>query len=293
MTIQLPPGLFDERMRPGDPYFNYCHWPYEPPTPGTGKLRPSSLLFRAISEMPHGGWVTETVRAIQRGIGDFRSVYGIKQIAGQWALEVYIYDYGRQDRIVSIERLEAACGGQLTFPKSVDPQIPYFMFSFDLTPQAAATRGLLDSVHVYIGNPGSEVSSGIAYEFTPQGRQLENFYFFFDAQRHGNEIVDKIQCSVFSETWKTPIEALLRPELKECHTICLANKRTCDTIYFSGITVKQLLFFLEWQHYPADFCGYVHDHRSQLDHLLYDAGVDYRVVNGQLEFVKHGIYGVF
>ena len=293
MLIHLPQALFDERMRSGDPYLNYCQWPYEPPNPGVGKLRPSSLLFRAIADMPHGAWVSETVRAIQRAIGDFRSVYGIKQIDGQWALEVYIYDYEREHRIISIERLMSACEGYLSLPVSIDTRIPYFMFSFDLTEHAAAQNGKLDSVHLYVGNPGSEVSSGIAYEFTPHGRQLENFYFFFDAKRHGREIIDKLQCSVFCEAWNLPIEQLYRPELRECHTICLANKRTCDTIYFSGVDVDQLLFFLDWQKYPDDFIRFIRDRRSELDHLLYDVGVDYRAINSRIEFVKHGIYGVF
>ncbi len=293
MKISLPPSLLDERMRLGDPYFNYCSWPYVPPNPGLGKLRPSTLLFRAIEEMPHGQWVCGIVQAIQRGIGDFRSVYGIKQIDGQWALEIYIYDYGREDRVISIERLVNACAGQLALPKTVNPNVPYFMFSFDLTEKAAVQNGTLDSVHVYIGNPGSDVSSGIAYEFTQSSRQLENFYFFFDAQKHQDQIVAKLQCSVFSESWSVPIELLYRPELKNCHTICLANKRTCDTIYYSGVDVDQLLFFLDWQKYPADFSGFVNDRRSQLDHLRYDVGIDYRVMNGQIAFLKHGIYGVF
>lgn len=280
-------------MRLGDPYLNYCSWPYAPPAVGIGKLRPSALLFRAIAEMPHGEWVAEIIQAIRCGIGDFRSVYGIKQIGGKWALEVYVYDYARQDRIVSIERLAAASGGRLSFPKTVNQQIPYFMFSFDLTQRTAANNGKLDSVHVYLGNPGSEVSSGIAYEFTERGRELENFYFFFDAKRHEREIIDKLECSVFSESWKNSIPELYRPELKNCHTICLANKRTCDTIYFSGVHVDQLLFFLNWQNYPDSFTHFVRDRRSDFDHLLYDVGVDYRVNNGNVQFIKHGIYGVF
>lgn len=293
MPIKLPAALLNERMRPGDPYFNYCHWKYDPPAAGTGKLRPSALLYQAVAEMPHGDWVLETLRAIQTGIGDFRSVYGIKQIDGQWALEIYIYDYERQNRVVSIERLEAASLGRLTFPRSVDSRVPYFMFSFDLTEKAALQNGLLDSVHVYIGNPGSDVSSGIAYEFTNHSRQLENFYFFFDASRHQQEIVDKLECSVFLDSWSLPAEQLYLPELRNCHTICLANKRTCDTIYFSGVNVDQLLFFLAWQKYPAPFVRFVEEHHHELDHLLYDVGVDYRAINNRIEFLKHGIYGVF
>ena len=167
------------------------------------------------------------------------------------------------------------------------------MFSFDLTEQTAEQNGLLDVVHVYIGNPGSQVSSGIAYGFTPQGRQLENFYFFFDARKHQKEIIDKLECSVFCDAWRLSLDDLYRPELRECHTICLANKRTCDTIYFSGVNIDQLLFFLKWQQYPEVYLQFVEERHHEFDHLLYDVGVDYRANNGPIEFVKHGFYGVF
>ena len=285
--------LLTERMKSGDPFLNYCHWPYDPPASGSGKLRPSVLLYKAVNEMPHSTWVTNSLQAIQRGIGDFRSVYGIKRIADQWALEIYIYDYERQDRLVSIARLQEATGGLLKFPQTVDPRLPYFMFSFDLTENAALQNGVLDVVHVYIGNPGSQVSSGIAYEFSASGRQLENFYFFFDAQKHQKEIVDKLECSVYCDAWRFSPDDLYRPELRDCHTICLANKRTCDTIYFSGVNIDQLLFFLNWQQYPDDYIRFVQERHHELDHLLYDVGVDYRANGAQIEFVKHGFYGVF
>lgn len=285
--------LLSQRMKSGDPYFNYCHWPYDPPASGTGKLRPSTLLFKAVQEMPHAAWVSKILLAIQRGLGDLRSVYGVKRIDGQWALEIYLYDYERQGRTVSVEHLEEALGGLLKFPRTADPRLPYFMFSFDLTEHAAGNHGVLDVVHIYIGNPGSHVSSGIAYGFTAHGRQLENFYFFFDAQKQRKEIIEKLECSVFCDAWRLALDDLYRPELRDCQTICLANKRTCDTIYYSGVNIDQLLFFLNWQQYPDDYIRFVEERHHELDHLRYDVGVDYRANGGQIEFVKHGFYGVF
>ncbi|MFZ9089176.1 MAG: hypothetical protein ACO3FE_03720, partial [Planctomycetaceae bacterium] len=122
--------LLEERMQASDPYLNYCLWPYAPPAAGIGKLRPSVLLFRAINEMPHCEWLVRTIRAIQRGISDFRSVYGIKQIDGKWAIEIYLYDYGRENRSLSVERFETACCGQLSFTPRIAPAITYLMFSF-------------------------------------------------------------------------------------------------------------------------------------------------------------------
>lgn len=244
--------------------------------------------------MPEADWLTETIVAIQAGIGDFRSVYGVKQIDRRWSLEIYLYDYEREDRIVSIQRLMDACQGRLQLPDTVESHIPYFMFSFDLDESVAQANGRIDTVHVYVGNPGSQVSSGISYGFTrdPCATELENFYFFFDASDR-EQIEDKIRCAAFLPTPDSLVRTLLRPELMNCHTICLANKRTSNTIYFSGVDVRQLRYFLQWLNYPPSLQRFVADHEAELDHLLYDVGVDYQVRANEVRFVKSGVYGVF
>lgn len=284
----------NERIQVGDPYFNYCHWPYEPAADGIGKLRASSLLFEAIQHMPNAAWLTDCVREIQAAIGDFRSVYGIKQVDGQWSVEVYLYDYKREDRVVSIERLMSACQGKLQLPKTVGSDVPYFMFSFDLDSAVAQANGQIDKVHVYVGNPGSTVSSGISYGFTsdPAATELENFYFFFDATDH-QQIIDKINCAAWLNQPNTMVKSVLPDELLDCHTICLANKRTSNTVYFSGVKIDQLQWFLRWQNYPSDFQQFVSDHQADLDHLLYDVGIDYQIKSNEIQFVKSGIYGIF
>ncbi len=75
------------------------------------------LLFKAVNEMPHAAWVTKVLLAIQQGLGDFRSVSVLKRIEDQWALEIYLYDYERQGRNVSVERLQEATNGLLKFPE--------------------------------------------------------------------------------------------------------------------------------------------------------------------------------
>ena len=294
MTPGREPDFLQERMRPDDPYFNYCYWSYEPVAPGVGKLRPSSLLFHAITQMLESDWLRETVRSIQAGLGDFRSVYGIKQADGQWDLEVYLYDYRRQERALSIERVNASCGGDIQLPTTAGPHVPYFMFSFDLNASVAAAGGRIDRVHVYVGNPGSTVSSGISYGFTdePDAAEMENVYFFFDAAEHA-AIEEKVRCAAFLHDADDLAAQVLRDELRSCRTICLANKRTTNTVYYSEVNVQQLLFFLDWQKYPTAFVEFVRQHQHELDHLLYDVGVDYRIRNGRVEFVKSGIYGVF
>jgi len=61
----------------------------------------------------------------------------------------------------------------------------------------------------------------------------------------------------------------------------------------SGITVDQLIFFLNWQDYPRPLCAFVEENRPRLDHLLYDVGFDYRMDGGRLRIEKSGYYGIF
>jgi hypothetical protein len=167
------------------------------------------------------------------------------------------------------------------------------MFSLDIDEDLASGRREIDVIHMYVGNPGSTVSSGVAYALRAGSTILENFYFFFDAATQLRDAAKKIASSgVFDET-VIPVDAVLLPEFRNCRTICVANKQTHDCVYFSGIDVDQLIRFLEWREYPEEIVAFVRDNRSQFDHLLFDAGFDYRLENGALRVLKSGYYGVF
>ena len=60
------------------------------------------------------------------------------------------------------------------------------------------------------------------------------------------------------------IDRILRPELRDCNTICVANKQRNDTAYFSGVNVDQLLFFLKLLKYPPAIVGFVEENRGNL-----------------------------
>ncbi len=274
-------------------YRNYCSWDYDPLDNGEGKLRPSALLYFAISGQLHRDFLCAAIAEIQATHGLYESVYGIKRVDNRWTLEIYIYDYDRTNRRRSWSNLFGRSDGALKSPLPVRESIPYFMFSFDLDEQVASNNGRLDVAHLYIGNPGSSVSSGIAYRQDAAGMSLENFYFFFDAKSEQAKIIDKMTESVFWDVEDEQLGQLLRDELRYCDTICLANKPQSDTIYYSGIDIHQLLFFCEWQKYPQRFTEFLMANTFQLDHLKYDVGVDYRWRDGHLEFVKSGIYGCF
>ena len=276
-----------------DPALNYCLWDYPPPAQGEDKFRSINLLLTSFDLAGLDPRSYAIVEAIRDAIGPFRTVFGIKLIGGRLAWEFYFYDYRRRQREVSVSRVLSAIGPFISCAVTPSESLPYFMFSLDLDDALAGGRRALEVVHMYIGNPGSTVSSGVAYAVTAVATLLENFYFFFDATNQRDDVVKKITNSVYFDEANLVLDDVLVPELRNCRTICIANKQTHDCIYFSGVDVGQLLWFLERLDYPAGIVSFVRDNRRELDHLLFDVGFDYRTGPGGLEILKSGYYGVF
>jgi hypothetical protein len=170
----------------------------------------------------------------------------------------------------------------------LSPDRPYFMFSLDL----ASDMSEIHEASVYVGNPGSSVSSGICYNLSPSGLRLDNLYHFFDAHTQWDEIVGKVAASAHLDLRGLDIDAILWPELRDCGVIVVANKKFNDGVYFSRISIAQLIQFVERLGYPPAIQDFLRHNRGQLDHLLYDVGIDYRGVDGRIEIVKSAYYGV-
>src|SRR3984885_15047373 len=277
----------------GDPSLNYCLWPYQAPASAEDKLRSVNLLYQTFMSEGIDARAFAIVDAIRDGIGAFNTVFGVKQAGGQLGWEFYFYDYKRRQRVVAISRVLRAIHAYMPTRIHPNENLPYFMFSLDLNDALATGAAPLDVVHMYVGNPGSQVSSGIAYGVREGGITLENFYFFFDARTQLADVAGKIgSAAVFDDT-VLPVDAVLRPELRRCQTICLANKQSHDCIYFSGVDVDQLLWFLDWLRNPPDVTEFVRTNRPNLDLLLFDVGFDYRMEGDRLLVIKSGYYGVF
>ena len=276
-----------------DPALNYCLWQYAPVRPAEDNFRSINLLLHSFELARIDERAYDIVDAIREAIGAFRTVFGIKLVGGRLAWEFYFYDYARRERQVSISRVLEALRPLVRCDVRPNESLPYFMFSLDLDADLAAGRRDLDVVHMYVGNPGSAVSSGIAYAVRPASVTLENFYFFFDAARQLDEAAGKICSSALFDDTRTPVDEILVPQLRRCKTICVANKQTHDCVYFSGVDVSQLIHFLTRLAYPEALLAFVREHASRLDHLLFDVGFDYRMEDGRLKILKSGYYGVF
>jgi hypothetical protein len=276
-----------------DPSLNYCLWQYTTGVPAEDKYRAVNLLLHSCEYAGLNVDAHRFIDAVRDAVGAFRTVFGVKWVEGKMSWEFYFYDYERQRRTVAINQTLAALQSHLRCPVRVNEQLSYFMFSIDI--DAALIRGErdMDVVHMYVGNPGSTVSSGICYAMTDPGVTLENFYFFFDAATQLQQAADKIGCSAHVDPLQVDLDHILLPELRDCQTICVANKQDHDCVYFSGVDVVQLLFFMRRLEYPAPIIDFVEQNRSMLDHLLFDVGIDYRTEGSEVLFLKGGYFGVF
>jgi hypothetical protein len=281
-----------ERTTPRDRYADYCLWDYPPVAPPAGKLRSANLLWRAIEAAGGGAGLARACIALREALGPFQTVYGVKKIGDRLSFEFYFYDYARLDRQVSIARVLEILSPFVNAPLNYPEGRPYFMFSIDLDDDVASRRRPLDIVNVYVGNPGSSVSSGICYEFSNTGLRLANFYFFFDARKEMNDIIAKVSCSAHHDLRGLPISAILRPDLLKCEVIVVANKKYNDGVYFSRIKVDPLIAFLEHEGFPPALIAFAKRHRHDLDHMLYDVGLDYVVEGGVVKITKSAFYGL-
>jgi len=281
-----------ERVAPGDRHADYCLWDYAPPAPPAGKLRSSTLLWAAIEASGGGGRLRAACEALRQGLGPFKTVYGVKKSGGRLSFEFYFYDYARLERLVSIPRVLDILSPYVDCGLGYSEGRPYFMFSIDLDEEVASRRRPLDTINIYIGNPGSSVSSGICYELKADSFRLANFYFFFNARREMADIVSKVASSAHHDLIGLPMRKILPPELVDCEVIVVANKKFGDGVYFSRLKVDPLIWFLEREGFPASLTGFVKRHRNSLDHMLYDVGLDYSVRNGEVVVAKSALYGL-
>jgi hypothetical protein len=276
-----------------DAFFNYALWPYEPAVPFARKLRSINLLLNSLEVAHAGDRLFRLVRLIRQAVGASKTVWGVKRTGDGLKWELYFYDYGRSRRRTSMSLVLDAIRPLVPSRLKPNENLLYFMFSMDIDDALVAGERDLEELHMYIGNPGSAVSSGICYSLTPEGRRLENFYFFFDARRQLDEVFAKAACSAHVDMTRIGVEGIVRPELADCRTICVANKQGNDCIYFAGIRVDAFISFLRQFGYPEETVSFVENNRSMLDHLEYDVGFDYRMEGSDLVILKSGYYGIF
>jgi hypothetical protein len=276
-----------------DLFYDFCLWEYKPLTSTGNKLNPSTLLFHSFEVTGLHEKIFDLVQVIRKGFGVSQTVWGVKKIGSEIRWEFYFYDYRRRERERSITKFLEIISPFALCRIKANENLPYFMFSVDVDELLLSRERELDEIHMYIGNPGSTVSSGICYSLKERGTRLENFYFFFDAKKQMNEIVAKASCSAHIDSTIMPADVIFWPEMRDCGVIVVANKQNNDSLYFSRIKIDQLIFFLNEMRFPTPLLSFMQENRSRLDHLLYDVGFDYRMDGNDLIILKSAYYGIF
>lgn len=289
-------GGFEEHYElntSGDELFDFCLWQYPHQHSTQDKFKSINLLFNSFQTAQLDNKAVKFCHDIRSSIGTDKTVWGVKNLAGKISWELYFYDYERLERNVSISQLIDTINPYASCPLPYDETTPYFMFSLDLDEKLISKQRNIDEINIYIGNPSTAVSSGICYSLTKEGLKLSNLYYFFDRKEHWEDIINKTACSAHLSLTQLTIEELLWPEIIECETIVVANKKNNDGLYFSRINIDQLIGFLKRCNYPYGIINFVEKNRNNLDHMLYDVGIDYIMKNGKVEIVKSAYYGFF
>lgn len=277
--------------RPGDPARDFCQWPYVRPSPPViGALRQEAVLFDILAETVPGSALAARLAAIQTVVGRFGTVWGLKSDGRSLGLELYFYDYAREDRALSPARLAVAVPGLIAPGLTVDDAVPYFMWSLELDPTCDRPADTLD---IYCNGFGGTVSGGVCYTVQAGGTELKNTYHFFDSCADRAAILDAMRSNP-RFPGLTQLPDFLRPGAAAEEVFVVAMKRVRDGVYFSRVRVGAALTLLDRCGIAGPILAVLARHHALLDHHLFDVGLDYeRAADGAIRVTKVALYGLF
>ena len=161
------PRVSSDRSRQSDwdeatgPALDYCLWPYERPVaPAPDALPTSALLYHSFETAALPDRMLALCDALQAAVGPFGTVWSVKHSGSQLSWEFYFYDYSRMERRFGMAEFIEATRGILDVTAPPADGIPYFMFSVEVDERHLSGELPIDQIDVYVGNPGSTVSSG-------------------------------------------------------------------------------------------------------------------------------------
>jgi len=291
----VDPGFAVQPASATDRYFDYCLEPYKPRRPFTGRIRGENLFLHSLVHAGCAPALAPMVEAIQASVGRDMTVWGVKFDGERLWWELYFYDPQKQDANATISALAGTIAPWLQLASSVKSalreSVPYMMVSFDVSAETVA-RGSIEELNFYL--TGSKEHAGRSFVLDASGWQLHNTYKFMEPKRDIDELLPLVKSSVFVDYDQDPsvLARVVIPQLFACKRVCVSKKRECDAVYYSGIDVDQLLWFLAHFRYPAPLVDFITARRTELDHLFFDVGVDYRqLADGTIVYPKTSYYG--
>lgn len=275
-----------ERCGPADRFHDYVLGEYAPLAPPSGKLRSVSLLLSSFAWLGVGAEGAALVERVRGALGPFRTVWGIKfaPSRGITGWELYFYDFERAHADLAIPRVRAALAPVLAIDAEEPRPLPWHMWSVEVGP--AHLRGEAAApVDVYIDMRSYKVQ-GRSYSF-------ENVYTFHDPRADVDAVLHRLRSSVHFDERRGDLGALMPPSLFRCGRLCVANKRSADALYFSRVPGAAARAFAAAHGHPPEVAAFLDSHAPELDHLLWDVGLDFRGDAGPLQVTKTSLYGSF
>jgi hypothetical protein len=278
------------RAGAADAFYDYTGIRYEPVRDPSGKWR-SSFILEAALDAAGDSALKEIVRAVGETVGAGATVWGAKRMGNRYSWELYFYDYTRENPRFRVSGVLEAIG-RTAAQESISPDESrprrHFMFSVDLT--TAPDDDAAAPSHYYYYDVGDRMT-GLSYRRDVSGWVLENHYAFYDPTAEAALLREKVLDSPRLGP-DVPVQQVLLADLLDCRRVCVANKPSCDGVYFSGVTVAQFIRFLETFDHDRRLSAAIRTNESALDHMLYDVALDYRTTpRGDLELLKTAFYG--
>jgi len=273
-----------ELTNENDKFFDYCHFDYKPKIDFLNKYRSVNLLKHSFELMGAPSEFEKLNNILQENIGLKNTVWGVKKNGENLFWEYYFYNWKKKNPKIKISTILNALKELFNFNGEIDENLNYSMFSVDISKDIFANKKI-EGIHVYVGNHN--------YFFDGNNLKLENHYLFFNPKEQIKQILDGVKNSAYIDFTKIDLKEILIPQLLQCKTVCVAKKQTNDAVYYSGLNLKQFIFFLKKFEYPKKIIEFLEFNSNKLDHLQYDIGFDYKMENGKLKILKSGYYGVF
>ncbi len=251
---------------------------------------PADAVQRAVFE--------EMTGAIVDAVGPDRTVWGMKQEEGRVSWELYFYPHRRAPADTPESYFEKARQAFTDVvgwaaPWSIPANASLVSFEFVLDGDGVRPSAELDVYHLIEGG----AAMILAYRRTHEVYRLKNTYESFALPEAREELAARLAASRYAfagnegiavDHWLGEIDATRRCELAWC-----SYKPDADGVYLGLVDVADLADHLDRFAYPAHLRAWVRERLGDLDHLHYDLGYDYRVVDGAVQVAKTGFYGYF
>jgi hypothetical protein len=275
-----------ERCTAQDRFHDYILADYSPVASPVGKLRALNVLVESFALEGLEDQGRAVLDAVRGALGPFRTVWGIKRRRHDERLgwELYFYDFERRHADLSIANVARILEPLFSIAAPEPRALPWHMFSIEFG---------RDQLVAHAPAPVDVYLDMRSYKLTNQGPVFENVYTFHETRREIEVILERMRACLHFDPRVDGLHHLLPPHLFQCAKLCVAHKRGCDALYFSRITTRALARFLRDQGWPEALVEFVRSREGDLNHLLWDAGIDFASVEGRATVLKSGIYGTF